>query len=112
MIFNAGQRVCIGRQAAIVEATGFIARTVAKYKIEAPAAEADEWKLKPGESEMDRRERIYKVSTHSMLGPTGVTLLTVDGGIPAYPRDHPHPAVATQRRLRCARLSEQTVATV
>lgn len=64
MIFNAGQRVCIGRQAAIVEATAFIARTVARFKVEASAGEAEVWEARAGESEMDRRQRIYKVSTH------------------------------------------------
>ncbi len=62
MTFNAGQRICIGRQAAIVEATAFIASTVAKFRVEAPTGEAEGWKLRAGESEMDRRQRIYKVS--------------------------------------------------
>ena len=61
LAFSAGPRICIGRQAAIVEATAFIARIVAKFRVEAPAGEAAKWKRKVGGSEMDRRQRIYKV---------------------------------------------------
>lgn len=77
MIFSGGQRICIGRQAALVEATAYLARVVAKYKIEPPAAETDKWKARAGESEMDRRQRIYNVSCPSCeLFRTGV--LTVN----------------------------------
>jgi len=62
LAFSAGSRGCIGKQAAVVEATAFLARIVAKYKIVPPAEKAEEWKRLPGESEVDRRERIYKVS--------------------------------------------------
>jgi cytochrome P450 len=68
MIFNAGQRICIGRQAAIVEATAFIARTVAKFRVEAPAGESEVWKARAGESGMDRRQRIYKVRLEAKRG--------------------------------------------
>lgn len=80
--FAAGARACIGRQSALVEATAFLARIVAKYKIEVPADKATEWKLRPGESEVDRRERIYKVrgwgraTTHARVAG-GSKLLTV-----------------------------------
>lgn len=45
----------------MVEATAFLARIVAKYRIEPPAERAREWSRREGESEVDRRERIYKV---------------------------------------------------
>lgn len=62
LAFSAGARGCIGKQAAVVEATAFLARLLATYRVEIPAAQAEGWKLKPGESEVDRRQRIYNVS--------------------------------------------------
>ncbi len=60
--FSSGLRGCIGRQAAIVEGTAIVARLLAKYTIEPPAERADEWKLREGESEHQRRQRVWDVS--------------------------------------------------
>lgn len=81
--FAVGARACIGKQSAIVEATAFLARIVAKYKIEIPAGHEAEWALRPGESEIDRRERIYKVRDCRHL--TGLTQLSTDWGFVCSP---------------------------
>jgi cytochrome P450 len=60
--FSAGVRGCIGRQAAIAEGTAVLARIVSRFRVVPPVREAEKWKLREGESEFDRRERIYKVS--------------------------------------------------
>ncbi len=60
--FSAGARGCIGRYAATAEGTALLARVVSKYRIEPPAGEADKWKLREGETEFQRRERIYEAS--------------------------------------------------
>ena len=55
-------RGCIGKQSALVEGTAILARIIAKFKVEPPAGQEETWKLRAGESEIERRERIYMVS--------------------------------------------------
>ncbi len=111
MPFAVGARACIGKQSAIVEATAFLARIVAKYKIEVPAAQEEEWKLRPGESEIDRRERIYNVSGRCCL--LRIAFHTDESrSFAAEPRHHAllhprapggvHPARVSRQRLPSA----------
>jgi cytochrome P450 len=60
--FSAGMRACIGRQSAIVEGTAVLARIVSQFRFEPPAEVADKWALRAGESEFERRKRVYMVS--------------------------------------------------
>ncbi len=60
--FSAGLRACIGRQSAIVEGSAVLARIVSQFKVEPPAAEAGKWALREGETEFERRKRVYMAS--------------------------------------------------
>lgn len=60
--FSTGVRGCIGKQAGIMEGTAVLARIMASFRVEPPADKAQEWKLRSGETEFERRERIYEVS--------------------------------------------------
>jgi hypothetical protein len=88
----------------VVEATAFLARIVAKYRIEPPADKAEEWKLRPGESEVDRRERIYKVSGRCLVGKEAEGALTLRLGFTAEPRHHADGADAAEYCAGAARV--------
>ncbi|ORY62877.1 cytochrome P450 [Leucosporidium creatinivorum] len=67
--FSSGLRGCIGRNFAIAESVCFLAMTLLRYKVEIPEHRKEEWKLKEGETERERRERILKPRWIVTLAP-------------------------------------------
>ncbi|BGP13022.1 hypothetical protein JCM10213v2_000941 [Rhodosporidiobolus nylandii] len=58
--FSSRLRGCIGKQFALAEMVVVLALTLEKYRVEMPAHKVEEWKLREGEVERERRERVFQ----------------------------------------------------
>ncbi|GAA5887557.1 hypothetical protein JCM5296_002617 [Sporobolomyces johnsonii] len=72
--FSSGLRGCIGRPFAMAELVAVVSAMLLKYRIEVPEHRKDEWQLKEGETERERRERIMNPAWSLTLGPQGIDL--------------------------------------
>lgn len=59
--FSAGSRACIGKVFALIEATVILSEILLHFEVAFPKELVEEYKLREGETERERRERIYKV---------------------------------------------------
>lgn len=60
--FSSGRRACLGKAFASVESTLMLAMIVQRYHVAPPPDRVEEFKLRKGESEIERRQRLYQVS--------------------------------------------------
>lgn len=60
--FSAGRRACLGKAFATIESSLILSSILQRYEVTPPPDRIQEFKLKDGESEMERRQRLYKVS--------------------------------------------------
>lgn len=73
--FSAGSRGCLGLKFALVEMTVMISHLCLNYTIEIPPSRIEEYKCLPGESDRDRRERLFKPKTGITLSPRDLPLV-------------------------------------
>ena len=67
--FSGGPRQCMGQKFAQVEMVAIVATLLARYSIEIPDAQRDEYALRAGETERDRRERVFQIQHGLTLTP-------------------------------------------
>lgn len=69
--FAVGQRACIGRSFAVVEATVVLSKIMLHYEVVVPASLKKKYELQPGENEEERIRRIYNATHAVTLTPNG-----------------------------------------
>ncbi|GAA5961891.1 hypothetical protein JCM3765_006426 [Sporobolomyces pararoseus] len=67
----------LAEQMKAFESVALVASVLLKYKIEIPVHEKEEWALKDGESENDRRDRVLKPLNFFALAPQSIDLVFV-----------------------------------
>ncbi|GAA6040776.1 hypothetical protein JCM8097_003294 [Rhodosporidiobolus ruineniae] len=76
--FSSGLRGCIGKTFALAELVVVTALTLHRYRLAVPEEVQAEWKLREGESERERRDRILKPSWPITMGPNGIDIAFVE----------------------------------
>ncbi|KAL8279097.1 hypothetical protein RQP46_008555 [Phenoliferia psychrophenolica] len=67
--FSGGPRACLGQKFALVESVAIISHICLNYTIHVPPALVEQYRTLPGESQRDRRERIFKPTNGITLTP-------------------------------------------
>ena len=73
--FSGGPRQCMGQKFAQVEMVAIVATLLSRYTVEVPSHLREEYALREGEAERDRRERVFRVQNGLTLTPRTLPLV-------------------------------------